>query len=252
MATSSLYDRFADLNDGTFYSIYKSIINPYVAYTFYPMASMSLGLIVASIHQGWDWTIWMVAMVHMWFYDEGMKSVDLSADDINLDINSNIQFAVGVLMILTGFGLAVVLASWTTIWYVPFVMFLTFLGLAYNLEWFDGVLHDRQYVTGWGNLAFCLGWAPAVCGYILFAETISLGIIVFAIGPMLVKGTMGWIEEDMKDTLYDMKGIKHNRPTPTNVERMKRRSLNSQVLNIVSFVAMSIGLMIELDYIAIL
>ncbi|WP_396613929.1 hypothetical protein ACH9L7_18950 (plasmid) [Haloferax sp. S1W] len=251
MSTSSLYDRFVDSNNGVFYSIYKSIINPYIGYTLYPMASMTLGLTIASLQYGWDWTIWMVAMAHMWFYDEGMKSVDLSADDINLDVNSTIQFGIGVLMILTGFSLAVVLAYWTSIWYVPFVMFLTLLGLAYNLEWFGGILHDRQYVTGWGNLAFCLGWAPAVCGYLLLAETVSLGIIVFAIGPMLVKGTMGWIEEDMKDTLYEMKGIKHERPTPTDVDRMKRRSLNSQILNIVSFIAMSIGLMIELNHITV-
>ncbi|GGN95665.1 hypothetical protein GCM10009030_23070 [Haloarcula pellucida] len=212
---------------------------------------MTLGFLIASLHHGWDWTIWVVAMAHMWFYDEGVKSVDLSADDINLDVNSDIQFAIGALMILIGFSLAVVLASWTTIWYVPFVLFLTSLGLAYNLEWFGGVFHDRQYVTGWGNLAFCLGWAPAVCGYMLLAQNVSLGIVVFAIGPMLVKGTMGWIEEDMKDTLYEMKGIKYDRATPTDVDRMKRRSLNSQVLNIASFVFMAIGLMIELDHVAV-
>jgi len=252
METSSSNDNFADGYDGALYSVYKSIINPYIAYTLYPMASMTLGLIVASLHHDWDWTIWMVAMAHMWFYDEGMKSVDLSADDINLDVNSNIQFTIGVLMILTGFSLAVVLANMTTIWYIPFVLFLTSLGFAYNLEWFDGILHDRQYVTGWGNLAFCLGWAPAVCGYILLAERISLGIIVFAIGPMLVKGTMGWIEEDMKDKLYEIKGIKHERPTPTDVDRMKRRSLISQLLNIASFIAMAVGLIIELNYIGVL
>lgn len=252
MSTSSLHEIFPGSSGTVLYSIYKSVINQYITYTLYPMAAMTLGLVVASLHNSWDWTIWMVAMAHMWFFDEGMKSVDLSAGDINLDVNSSIQFAVGVLMIVTGFSLAVVLASWTTFWYVPFVLFLTALGFAYNLELFGGILHDRQYVTGWGNLAFCLGWAPAICGYVLLAEGVSVGIVVFAIGPMLVKGTMGWIEEDMKDTLYEIKDIEHDRPTPTDVDRMKRRSLYSQVLNIASFVAMAIGLMIELEYIAFL
>lgn len=236
---------------GLAYSLFRSVINQYVLYTFYPMAAMTLGLIIASLEVGWDWTIWGIAMAHMWFYDEGMKSVDLSADDINLDVNSNIQFTIGMGMILTGYGLGFVLARMTTIWYAVVLVFLTLLGLAYNLEWFDGRLHDRQYVTGWGNLAFCLGWAPTVCGYILLAETVSLGIVLFAVGPLLIKGTMGWIEEDMKDALYDLKDIKHERPTPTDVDRIKRRTLTSQLLRILAFVMMATGLMVELGYVGL-
>lgn len=233
------------------YSVYRSVINQYALYTLFPMAATTIGMAIASVQHGWDWTLWTIGVFHFWLLDEGMKSVDLSADDINLQINSDIQFAIGAGMILAGFGVGIVLALMTTIWYIGWILLLILLGLAYNLEWFGGRLHDRKYVTGWGNLAFCLGWGCTVSGYIYLAEEISLGIALFAIGPMMMIGTMAWVEEDMKDMLYDMKDIEHVRETPTDIERIKYRALTGQLYRLFGTVMIAIGLVVEFGHLSL-
>jgi len=178
--------------------------------------------------------------------DQGMKSVDLSAESVNISVDSTIQSTIGVGMIVAGMAIGISLAWLTTWWYLGILGLVVLLGFAYVLEWFDGRLHDRKYMTGWNNLGFCIGWVFTVSGYMFLAETLSVGIVVFAIGPMLSVGTMAWVTEDMKDEVYRQCEIDHDRETPTNIQRLKQRELTSQWFRIIGFVAMAAGMYLEI------
>lgn len=232
---------------GLAYSIYRSLLNQYARYTLFTMSACTAGMGIASIHYGWNWQVWGLAVLQFFLIDEGMKSLDLSAPDINLEIRADVQYAVGSLLVLAGTGVSLVLAAMTTPWYAAWIGLLIFLGLAYNLEWFDGYFHDRQYVTGIGNLAFILGMGCTVSGYILLAGQISPGIVLFGVGPTVAIGTFNWEEEDMKDKLYEHHDMKHTRETPTDLDRIKCRHLKGHTYTVYAMAAMAAGLVVEVN-----
>lgn len=226
-------------------SIFRSVFNQYWKYSFLPVSSATIGTAIASVNHSWDFQVWGLTVLVLWILDQGMKSLDLSEEDINLVIDSRVQMITGWIMIGAGIVLAIVLSMLTTLWLLCIIAACIILGLAYNLEWFDGRLHDREYLTGWGNLGFILGWLSTVLGYVALAESISVGIAVFAVGPMLSIGAIAWVEQDLKPEIYDAVGIEYTRAVDRNMARLRRRVLHSQLLRVAGFVAMAAGLVIE-------
>ncbi|GAB3030806.1 hypothetical protein GCM10025298_19440 [Natronobiforma cellulositropha] len=220
-------------------------MNNYWLFSILPLTVATMGMVIGSVSGTWDWTVWALAMAALWLLDQGMKSVDLAAPDVNVTVDPRIQYPIGFGMIAAGAVVAIV-AAWMTTWLALGILVLgVFLGLAYNLEWFGGRLHDRKYLTGWGNLGFTLGWLCTVLGYVYASGTVSLGIAIFAFGPMASIGTMAWVTEDMKDEMYARTGIEHRRKTERNVERLIDRELHSQFVRVLGFVAMAVGITLE-------
>lgn len=230
---------------GVLGSLFRSLITPYWLYTILPVSYITLGMVLASIEHGWDWQLWGLGVASMWFFDQGFKSVDLSADDLAITLDSRIQFGVGVAQVLLGVAICVWLALQTTMWVLVLVAVNVPLGFAYDLEWLDGLLHDRVHVTGWGNLSAVVGWSPTVLGYLLLAHELSVGIAVFAIGPMLVVGAVVWPEQDVKPEIYRAVGIQYTRDVDRNDERFRERFVYAQLLVVFAFAAMMAGLVIE-------
>lgn len=226
----------------------RSLVNNYWIFSILPLTVATIGMVIGSVNGTWNWTVWALTMAFLWLMDQGMKSVDLSAPDVNVTVDPRVQYPIGLGMIGLGAAIALFVSSMTTWWYIVVLVLGTFLGLAYNLEWFGGRLHDRKYLSGWGNLGFTLGWLCTVTGYIFSTGTISLGIAIFAFGPMASIGTMAWVTEDMKDEMYERTGIEHRRVTERNVERLIDRELHSQLVRVLGFVAMALGILIELIF----
>lgn len=242
----------------------RSLVNQYWPFSFVPPASMTMGMAVAIASTGvaWDWRLWGLGVLFLVVTDQGMKSIDLAAPDINVDVDPEIQFRVGSLMVLTGLGLGVLLAWLTSWWFLVILGTGVALGLVYNLSpgpqgespggldlfdgWFDGRFHDKRYTTGRGTLGFCVGFLPVVMGYFLLARGVSPGVVLIGAGPGLHMAAMIWVVEDYKDTLYPALGIEYDRSVANDVERLKVRSVKSQLWRLVAFVAMALGLYVEL------
>lgn len=237
----------AESDRGLWYHVRWSVVNQYWRFSLLPVAAVTLGMAVAKASHGlaWDWVRWGLAAASFLVADLGMKSLDLSAPDVNIAVDARVQSVVGAAMIGVGVLLGVVIAEWTTRLYYVVVVLGVFLGLAYSLEWFDGRLHDREYVTGWGNLGFVLGWLSTVAGYMALSGTVSPGIALFGLGPLVSFGTMAWVTQDMKDAVYEGVGIEHDRELEHDYDRLKRRELQGQWYRVLGFVAMAAGLVVE-------
>ncbi len=226
-------------------SLLRSVITPYWLYSILPVSFITLGMVLASIEHGWNWQLWGLGVASMWFFDQGFKSIDLSAEDLAITLHSRIQFGVGLAQVLLAGVLCVWLALQTTTWVLALVAVNVVLAFAYDFEWLDGRLHDRVYMTGWGNLSVVIGWSPTILGYLLLARELSPGIVVFAVGPMLVIGAILRPEQDVKAEIYRTVGIQYTRDVDSDDERLRRRFLFSQMLVTFAFAAMMVGLMVE-------
>lgn len=230
---------------GVGYSLLRTIITPYWLYTGFQGSFVIIGMTLAAIEHGWRWDLWWLAMIGLWLGDQGVKAIDLAAEDIAIRYDSNIMFYGGLVEGAIGLLIGIYLASITSWWLLTILFTAGFLSLAYDLEWFEGRLHDRKYVTGWGNLAFTTGWLPTVGGYFLLAETLTPGIAIFAIGPMLISGGVTYYEEDIKAELYEIVGIEYTRSVPSDIARLKRRIVKANFLYSLGCIAMAVGLVVE-------
>lgn len=246
------------------YHVSRSLVNQYWPFSFVPPATMTMGMTMGTVSTdaSWNWRLWGLALVFLVITDQGMKSIDLSAPDINIDVDSEIQFRIGTAMICIGVGLGVLLAWMTSWWFLVILATGIVLAIIYNLSpgpqgrsprdmelfggWFNGLFHDKRFLLGRMNLGFTVAGLPTVLGYFLLTHRVSLGVAIFAVGPMLHMAAMIWVVEDYKDTLYPALGISYNRDIANDVERLKVRSVQSQLYRLVAFVVSAVGLYTEL------
>lgn len=230
------------------YSAYRSVLTPYWHFTVFPMAYATVGAAVGQLTgTNWDWTLWGATLAVIFFGYEGINALDLADETIAVDMDSRVQSVLGVAQLLLSVALAAYVAAQTTWLFLGLLVVDIVFGVFYTLEWFGGRLHDRDYVTGWGNLGFCVGWIPTLLGYVLFTGRVSPGMALFAVGPLLHIGTLAWIEQDMKETHYDVLGIEHRRTDlESDTQRLKDRLVKLQMIHVLAFVAMAVGLLVEL------
>lgn len=230
---------------GIGYNVARSVFNHYWVFSFIPLTTSTLGMGLAAFSNPWRWDLWAVMMVFFWIVDQGMKTLDISEEDLAVEMDARIQRAVGFLMVGTGAAIGITLA-WMSTWaFLAVLLPGFFLGLAYNLEWFGGRLHDKEFLTGWGNLGLVLGWLTTMTGYLLLAEQVTLGVVVFAVGPTLWLGTVIWTEADLKELIYEDAGFEYTRETELRPERLQERVHTSNLLTIVAFGAMAAGVVVE-------
>lgn len=236
-ATSNVYSIADDL--------YRSVNNQYRYFTIGPTSSATIGAAIAAVSAGWDWTIWGLMVALFWIGDSGINSLDLSAEDINLQVNARVQRVASYAMVAVAVALGVALAWMTTWLFLVLVALMAFLGVAYARELFDGLLHDRDYPTGVANLSVTLGLLPMVSGYLLMAGTVSLGVVLVGIGRSLHNGALHVLEDDTRTLKYERLGIEHDRDPDESFERLQRRVLLEHRLHLYAYGFTAAGLLVE-------
>lgn len=230
---------------GVGYTFVRSVFNHYWIFSLLSLGAGTTGMAIAAFDHPWRWELWAAMAAFLWTMDQGMKTLDLSVDELAVNLDARVQRAVGFGMVGVGVLLGVLLAAMSTWWFLVVLVAGALLGLAYNLEWFGGRLHDKKYHTGWGNLGFVLGWLTTFTGYFLLAEEFSLGIAIFSLGPMIGIGTMIYVEKDIKREIYETAGFVYTRTVEADPDRLRRRTYRSHRMRIVSYVAMGLGLAVE-------
>lgn len=233
-----------DKQRGLGYNILRSIVNQYWLYALLSPTVGTIGMLLASVKYGWRWNLWIVMSIFLIIMDLGMKTLDLADEELTVDMDSNIQRITGISMLCCGVILGILLAYMSTWWFLGILLIGTIFGLSYNLEWFDGYLHDRRYPTGWGNLGFCIGWLCTITGYFLLSKNLNLGIAIFSLGPMIGIGTIAYVEGDLKKELYESVNIRYTRELNSDVERLKNRSMQSNILRVFGYICMAVGLLL--------
>ncbi|PSP77079.1 hypothetical protein BRC81_10615 [Halobacteriales archaeon QS_1_68_20] len=245
------------------YHVGRTLVTQYWPFSIVPISGLTMGMAVAVASQdvAWDWRLWGMAAAFLLLVDQGVKSIDLSAPDINLAVDSTVQFRLGSLMVLVGFVIGLSIAYFTSWTFLIILGVLVSLAILYNFspgphgesprglnffnDWFGGMFHDKRKFTGRMNLGLCVGGIPTVIGYFLVTETVSLGILVFAAAPMLHMAAMIWVIEDYKDVLYPALGIEYERDVPNDFQRLKVRSVKSQIYRLIAFALGAVGLYLE-------
>lgn len=226
-------------------SLAHALVNPYWLFNLFPITFATLAMGLAAVEHGWNWTVWGLTAACIWFVDNGLHDFDLAADGLAVGVDARVEFVVGGVQILVGVALGVWLAALTTWHFLGVLALATVCGMAYNLEWFDGLLHDRQHVTGVGNFALVVGGLSTYTGYLVLARQHSLGAALFALGPTIVVAGLHWVEEDVKPVKYEVYGVEHTREENPQFERLQRRVVKIVPMHLVAFVAMALGVFVE-------
>jgi hypothetical protein len=245
MGESVAQDRYH--NNGLLYSIMNSLVTPYWSFNILEVGYLTLGMALAGATYEWDWYLWGVGAAFIWIWSAASNNMDLAASKLTVDVNSRVQYVIGTLMFVLYAAIGIYLSSITTWLFSALVVLAAFGSLAYNLEWFGGILHDREYITGIGNLGFTAAWVPTFIGYFLIAQTVTidlLGAALFAVGPMFVCSAIHYLESDLKELKYESFGIEHERNVEPNFRRLQQRAAVQPNLNIIGMCSMAIGLII--------
>lgn len=230
---------------GFAYSLLHSLVSPYWQFNVLEVSYMSVGMILAAVNHDWSWQLWAIAMPFMWLAGEGANNLDLADEGLTIDIDSRVQYAVGYLMLGTAVVIGGVLAAMTSWWFFSFVVLGAVGAVAYNLELLDGRLHDREYVTGVGNLGFTAAWVPTVSGYFLLAPEFDLqllGVSIFSFGLMLILMAVDYVTEDLKEYKYEAFDIEYTRDVDAKLDRLQRRAAKQHPLHNYALVLMAVGL----------
>lgn len=190
------------------YSVARSIISHYWLFTAVVLAFTVWGAAIAPV---WEWDVVLLLLLAIFLGLEGLHDVDLAEDTVAVNIDPNVQRVVGYLFLAAGAAVGVVVAAMTTWLFIGIAVIEIFLGLAYNEEWFNGVLHDLDKF-GWFNFAFSWGTMPVVAGYFALAETITIPAVLWGAAAFGLSITVIYLFEIVKvPVLYDTLGVKHDR-----------------------------------------
>lgn len=225
-------------------SLARSFLTQYWPFTAYVMSYVTIGMALAAVPAGFDWTLAALTLVSMWFGLEGLHAIDLAAPDIATRVDSRVQVAVGAIGLGSGAALGVVIASLTTWWFLVFVAVEVFLGLAYNLELFDGLLHDFDTPSGIANFGVSWGLLPFLVGYFVMAESVALGALIFGLGVMFDAMQLISVFEISKPAPYDDLGIEHDREIEQNSDLMNEVAHRGNKMAMVSWTLMAVGLLV--------
>lgn len=226
------------------HSLYRSVVTQYWPFTMYVLAYVTVGMVLAGITHGWNWTVYAVAVATIWTGLEGLHAIDLSHDDIATRVDSSLQKKVGVISVVIGGVLGVFLAYLTTPWFILVVVAGIFLGIAYNEEWFGGLLHDFDTLPGLVNFGFSWGFIPAVGGYFLLSGSLTPGILVFGLGIMFDAFALITLFEVSKPAPYDAHGIEHSRQFEHDPQWLTTEAHKTNQYKMVSWVLIAIGVLL--------
>lgn len=221
--------------------VFRSFITQYWPFTAYVLSYATVGLVLGSLIGGWSWANAGLAMLALALGLEGLHAIDLADSDIALRFDSRIQMTVGVLMLAGGGLVGVYLASVTSWAFLGFVAIELFLGLAYNMEWFDGLLHDFDTPSGLLNFGISWGAIPFLAGYFVMAETVTFGALLVSLGVMVDAMVTISMFEVSKPASYEDMNITHSREIDQDVTLMNEVTHRGNKLSMVSWSLLALG-----------
>jgi len=156
---------------------YLTLLHP--PYTLWHLSYVAIGAALAPRMQwgllGWTTLAFLLAM------GVGAHALDeLQGRPLRTRIPDAVLLALAVVSIAAACAIGVVVATRSTLWLLPFVMFGGLVVVAYNLELLGGAVHtDAWFAGAWG--AF-----PVLTAYVASAERIRTEAIAAAAFAFLV------------------------------------------------------------------
>lgn len=221
------------------YSIARSIVTPYWKFTAVVMAFTAVGFALAP---SVNWTVAGVALATIYVGLEGLHDIDLAHPEVAHRIDTNIQKALGFVLVAIGVGLGALLAYMTTWTFLVFVAVGTVAGAAYNAEWMDGLLHDLDKY-GLHNFGFSWAALPLVGGYYLMTETVTVGILLAGLAAAAYSAALlVEFEVSKVPVIYDDVGIEHTREYDLTAEEAAEQSARALNQIVLGSVFLAVGL----------
>jgi hypothetical protein len=225
-------------------SLARSFLTQYWPFTAYVLSYTTVGMALGAVTGVWDWTVVGLTLAAMWFGLEGLHAIDLAEPTIATRIDSDVQLAAGALGLGIGAALGAAVAWMTSWWFLAFVAVELFLGLAYNMEWFNGLLHDFDTPSGIANFGFSWGAVPFLVGYFVTGGGLTLGAVVVAAGVMFDAMKLIALFEVSKPEPYDDLSIEHNRDIEQDTTLMNEVTHRGNKMSMVAWALMAVGLVL--------
>jgi hypothetical protein len=222
-------------------SLFRSVVTQYWSFTVYVLMYAVFGIALGSLVGSFRPTVAFLLGAALWFGLEGLHAVDLAEPSVAVDLDASVQRYVGYIQVAAGCTLGALVAMMTTWWFLALVVVGAVSGLAYNEEWFDGLFHDRDKLTGLANFGLSWGTVPFLAGYIAMGETLTAGAVLLAVGIALDAAELNYLVGPSKMERYRDMNIKTTREYEPDVGMMEKRMHNSQKIQMVSWVCIAAG-----------
>lgn len=227
---------------GAAHTLARSLLTQYWPFTVYVLMYAVVGMALASTVAPFDPLTAALVLAGLWFGLEGLHAVDLAHAGVAVDLHPGIQRGVGYAQIALGSALGLYVAYQTTVLFAPLVAVAVVSGLAYNDEWFDGLFHDRDKLTGLANFGLSWGFVPAMAGYLAIAQSVSLGMLLVAVGIAADAAELNYLVGPSKMVRYEDMNIATTRDYEPDSDVMAHRMHFSQKVQMVSWVAIGAGM----------
>lgn len=231
-----------DKEPGLGFSVYRSVLTQYWPMTVYVLAYTAVGMALGAYIGSFDITLAVLLLAALWLGLEGLHAIDLADEGVATRVDSTIGESLGWAQVALG-GLVGVWIAYLTTWlFLIFVAFELFLGLAYNKEWFGGVLHDWDTKTGLANFSLAWGGIPALTGFFVMSGTVTVGMVLVAIGIMFDAARLLSLFEASKPVPYQDRHIEHTREYNRTPEWLTEQMHSRNMLNLIAWVFVAAGL----------
>lgn len=226
------------------YSIRRGVITQYWPFTAYVLAYATFGYALGASVTGFDPLIYGGILAALWFGLEGLHAVDLSDEGVALRTHNGVSKYLGYAQVGVGGIIGLWLASQTSWLFIVFIGAAMIFGLAYNEEWFDGLLHDDDKLTGLFNFGFAWGVIPVFGAYFLATQTVTLGIVLVSIGVMLDAIRVILLFESGKPAPYEDLDILYNRDYDDNLGMVREVTHQSNKISMAAWAFIALGVLV--------
>jgi len=225
----------------TAFSVLRSLVTPYVPFTVYVVAYTLFGAALGA----WTGTLNIInglgVAAAIWFGLEGLHAIDLADEGVATRLNNSIANILGYVQVGLGSLLGVWLASRTTWWFLGLVAAGAFLGLAYNEEWFGGLLHDRDKLTGLANFGVSWGTVTFLAGYFVMYTALRPALALFALAVTIGAIRLNYLEGHGAIYRYEDVGIEHTREHKSTGDEARSACHTANVMMIPVWVLVAAG-----------
>ena len=231
-----------DKKPGLGFSVYRSVLTQYWPMTVYVLAYTVVGMALGAYIGSFDVVVAALLLAALWLGLEGLHAIDLAEDNIATRVDSQIGEYLGWGQVALGGVIGIGIAYLTSWLFLIFVAAEIFLGLAYNKEWFNGILHDWDTKTGLTNFSLAWGGIPALTGFFVVTGTVTIGMTLVAIGIMFDAARLLSLFEASKPAPYDDRSIEHDREFDRSPEWLTEQMHSRNMLNLTAWVFVAAGL----------
>lgn len=206
----------------------RFVIDPYIPFSLFAMALLSVNVLIAPEP---CMIRWLGALVVLFTGLWGVHLMDVRKGGY-INVPDRLLNIEGTVFLCSGISLAVILALVYNPYVLIFIAVGAFFAIAYNLELFGGILHDREG-KGYGYIVFGIAWGfiPAYATSLLLHDY-SIGTFVLSIGWMLFVIPILRLYEASKPVSHElMKGIDNPGDGPD--ERVTKEWILTAVLQMI-------------------